>query len=552
MRGKLLTFFLVLLMSSTIWFACTRDESPLRPSPPTAVEGDEGSRLYEWAIGPIEGITTVWHSAPEVISVPVGTRLLMACRGVPESDFLWANAHELRRNGETSIAEYRIVQAGSVQVQVIVSPQPTGKGKERQKQTVISPTHVCLVEGVDVSPAAVAVRGISALASDLALPIEASNAELREVFSTNPARLRKTGPAAYRTAVQRPFEIAVVAADPRLAGLIEIRVPGQRPQLSTRASISIERPGLYTVSAGPPAHSQDLQIQTYSVAITKERAGTIAEDRMQVFHARTEPRGYEDDVTWLACSRNGSVAPVVGHGATFATTFNNPWGVVEGTSLISEWVGVRADNATLIQDQVASGWSYPFDGGTHRFAIQGNARAMFVASDANIDAITIVAQNGAGQDLPGTATALQPGTSLNVFFPEAVCYAIRLPNHPGALNAAGSYSVGDLNTPGVGWSDRGCLGTSNELLKGTASGNYTVRLAAKNSNGDSECFVWLECWVYNKNWEQGMKQLDILLGPGEDKTLAGTCAANQNTIFWVRCVSSSGKCRITVIETKTP
>jgi len=68
-------------------------------------------------------------------------------------------------------------------------------------------------------------------------------------------------------------------------------------------------------------------------------------------HRDHGPPGFENNVNWLASTKLGTATPTLGHGAAFTTTFSDTFGEING-SVISNWLGVKADNVTVGQDQI--------------------------------------------------------------------------------------------------------------------------------------------------------------------------------------------------------
>ncbi|MCH8251641.1 MAG: hypothetical protein IID36_04240, partial [Planctomycetes bacterium] len=56
-------------------------------------------------IGPIDGMTTAWHTAPTHTGIPLGTNLLVQQTGPPQATVIWTNAVEVATNDLGSLAE---------------------------------------------------------------------------------------------------------------------------------------------------------------------------------------------------------------------------------------------------------------------------------------------------------------------------------------------------------------------------------------------------------------------------------------------------------------
>jgi len=97
-------------------------------------------------------------------------------------------------------------------------------------------------------------------------------------------------------------------------------------------------------------------IDTYKVSITSHQIGrdAISDDVPVTFVAKTDPPGHEQDITWISSTKFGIAEPVVGHGPTFTVEFHSTVGLDDPVTP-STWLGVRADNAVLVQDQFIFG-----------------------------------------------------------------------------------------------------------------------------------------------------------------------------------------------------
>ena len=341
------------LAVNVIWSSCGRDHSVEPRDRRVTVEGDEGSARFDWAIGPIPGLTTAWHAAPASLTVPVGTRLLLKCGVGPQSDVVWVNAQEVRRTGDGSIAECSVTQAGPHRVQVVVTtPDMFGTKKRDRAANTSELVRSCVVNGVSASVENMYVRGFAVSVRHPDIPSTPSNWQMMRLFADNPAKLTRVNPDYYRTSVDSELLFDVDIADTRFLDLIEVRVQGQRPCLASDATFSPSKRGRYLVSVGPPATPREFTLETYSVEIASHHRhrDIVPDDTPVTFVARTDPPGYEDEITWLAMTQLGRVAPIVGTGPTFTVAFSGTRGVDPATRLWGQCVGVRADNAVFLQD----------------------------------------------------------------------------------------------------------------------------------------------------------------------------------------------------------
>jgi hypothetical protein len=356
MRGTLVLccfFFLAIV----VFPACT-DSPPSAPEQPVTVEGDEGSQLFPWALGPIEGVTTVWHPAPAEITVPIGTTIRLKCADPVDSDLKWNDSFRLERAVDGTIATVQVMKEGVLEVSVRSERRHEGGGdKQKPGQATAMVVHSCRIIGVALALDAIKASGISVSAATPVLNDQSTNTETMRAFFEGGNRtqsisvVREVHPGHYVTARSRIVEIAARAEDSRFASLMEVRVPGYRPSLGT-IEVLLATTEKHVVEAGPPHHPRRITIETYHVRITEPKAGSsIEEGKPVVFTAVTEPAGFENQITWLSSTRFGTGAPVLGRGPRFAATFRDIWGPHPESGATSEWLGVRADDAVFDQDE---------------------------------------------------------------------------------------------------------------------------------------------------------------------------------------------------------
>lgn len=362
MRGNTLVCLLLLAsITVAVWIGCTDDPVRQPTEAVTPMEGDDGAGLYDWAIGPIDGITTVWHQTPKEITVPVGTTLRLKCADPTNADITWSNAAELTSDDGGSIAEVRVERTGSFEIAVESSSSGGGVGGSKGKPGGLTPTilHSCIITGVAVAAKDIRVGTVSLKASPFTLSESSSNEETMRTFFAGGVRFQEISqpqeiaPDRYVSAVGRMLVLDATAEDARFTSLIELRVPGARPRLAGRTDVMLAAPGKTVISVGPTANPRRIVIETYGVTITSPAQGqSVPEDQAVTFRAKTTPPGYEKFITWVSSTKHGSALPVVGHGPTFVATFSNTWGPHDEIPNITyQWLGVRADNATLNQDQ---------------------------------------------------------------------------------------------------------------------------------------------------------------------------------------------------------
>ncbi len=293
-------------------------------------------------IGPIPGLTTVWHVAPETMSIPVGTTLTFKTRVPAGASLAWTGATELV-NGDWSFAECSLDETGSYTVRVTtVFPNGSEVG-----ESVVIDVVATTVEQIRVSPIRASVAAVTLDPSDL-------NASTQEYFfGSSIAELRKVSSTRYRTSTNRPVRLSVEVEPASFASLMEWRIPGRPPRLGRVRQVSHQVPARQWIEVGPPANSPAVFLETYRVKITSHVSDhdVIPQGVPVTFTALTEPSGYEDEITWLASTKYGSSDPVLGQGPEFTVRFYDTWGPHPLFDEPFQWLGVKADGTVYNQDQ---------------------------------------------------------------------------------------------------------------------------------------------------------------------------------------------------------
>lgn len=330
------------LFALVLWVACSDDRglnappnAPVEPATP-ATSDIAGDALL--AVGPIEGLTTVWHAMPERVVAPVGADLVFRCRVPSQVVVRWDGATESGRTENGSFASYRVEAAGLKQIEVRLADSEDDQLSRRTR------AHTIIVEGVDVSGQGIRVEPISASAAPIELDESTPSREaMRYLFGGSTGEFEEIGPASYRTSVDREIDLRLEVTPAAFAPMIEWRIDRVPVSLGDNASVAIDQPGLHVVSAGPPGLQAEIRITTYEVFVHGPNA--IPAGEPVTFSATTRPRGFEDRITWVAGSLYGTATPVLGKGASFVVQFDNVIGPNQ-----DQCYGVRADNQASIVD----------------------------------------------------------------------------------------------------------------------------------------------------------------------------------------------------------
>jgi len=307
-------------------------------------------------VEPIEGLTQARHIAPHEFAVPLGTtvRFRQACD--PAARVRWDGADFVAGERTASIAERTMSFVGTFLIRANIT-----KGAERI-------SNVCRVKVVNVPLSAVRVVSVQPVVSPVLAHEQLSNLMTMGYFfgeSIAPVRFirpmpRRGGAKAnpsgdvetvdrFHTSINRSILFDIVTTPPGFEPLMEIRAHGHPSVTRSDGPIKFENPGVHRITVGPLHHEKELKIETYRVTILghDQGAGVIPEGVPVTFQAVTDPPGYEDGITWLTSTKYGTATPVWGHGPTFTAQFDHTFGPDDGF----QWLGVKADNTVINQDQ---------------------------------------------------------------------------------------------------------------------------------------------------------------------------------------------------------
>lgn len=548
MRGKLyIPAVLSVLAVTSLWLACSRDDSPIQPAERSfPIEGDERADLFEWAIGPIEGITSVWHPAPKELTVPVGTVLRLKCGSPSPVDVHWVNARQTKSVAFGSIAEFVVDRPGRFEIRVDAEVGNTGGGtgsKKRGPSGTSSTLHECVVNGVATSVRDIGVRELKAWVDPLILTESASNYETMTAFYgiryQIVSKFREVEPGHYRTAVKRDIRFDATATDSRFTSLIEARVPGQRPRLAMSFDAIFETPGKHTVSVGPTANPKSVVIETYEAVITNHESykTIVPEGELVTFRAKTNPPGFEKEITWVSSTKFGRATPVLGEGPSFTVRFENTWGPHPENGLPFQWLGVRADNATFDQD-TKCGDSVPYDGADHvvHTLSPPDSSVTIVSSPSNSDSVDLVLKDSLGNDL--MVVRLAPGDGMTVTDGRAATACVRTPAVGGAACLAVNQATWTVNAP-----KNAAVDGMKAFLTSRGPGRWTYHV--KNIG---ECPVFVR---FGLNGNLSAPRDSLVTGDGRDFT-SSVQGNNDSGSMVIFCIRANHTCEAEVTRVSVP
>lgn len=296
------------------------------------------------SIGPIPGMTTAWHDAPETIPIPFDYRstLTLRHRMLPGGSITWDGALQVSNSGGWSYAVCHPEAAGPHVVSVEYVAADGRKFENR-----------FLIQVVRIRPEDIRVS-ISASVDPIVLDeSDLNGSTYRYVRAQSIAALRKPSENHFRTSIRRWVNLSAEVDPPVFAPLIEWRdAEGKATHLGPIARVRHATPKVDLMSVGPVANPQTVRLETYSARITSHGSfqDIIPEWRPVTFKAVTDPPGFEEDITWLASTKYGRSDLVMGQGSEFTVQFEDTWGE-SSAGLVTQWLGVRADNGVFNQDQ---------------------------------------------------------------------------------------------------------------------------------------------------------------------------------------------------------
>ena len=291
-------------------------------------------------IGPVAALTTDWHASPRASAIPLGTTVQFRIKDSRDFYVQWIGAREVERRGSWSIAEAHFQTPG---------PQVVGVRYINPYEEEIE--EIATFDVIDLSLQPLRISPIEMTAEPMVFDAANPNADTMRYFfqGSSIAQVRRLAEDRYLTSSNRWMDVSVEVEPAAFAPLLEWRLNGEAQiALGAQLHMRVFPPREHRIAVGPLTHERAASLQTYLVHITSHQTDDDIPDGVPVtFTAVTEPAGHEDLITWMASTKYGHCAPLLGEGPSFTTVFDNTFGE-DG-----QWLGVRADNAIVSQDSKA-------------------------------------------------------------------------------------------------------------------------------------------------------------------------------------------------------
>ncbi|MEM7228908.1 MAG: hypothetical protein AAF432_08845 [Planctomycetota bacterium] len=313
----------------------------------------------EVLMGPIDGLTTGWHKVPEQTAMPLGTVVELRA-SVPEAAAVtWSNAYQTLRTDTTSFATAVLTNTGMTPVSVRVDFQ----GK-RYKADLMWDVQPVALQDIGVAN----IRVVEETIVDPHLDgMALNNWTMDHYFGASVASVTELLPGRYLTSIQKNVTVEADVHPAEFAPLVEWRDNGVAKRLGTSVTLPINTVGLHALEAGRPGKSAEADVIAYQTVITSHNVQPIINDPDQEYFeegtkigltAVTIPAGYEEHITWMTSTKYGTAEPVLGSGPNFYCVFNSTVGH-EADGSMFQWLGVKADNHVMGQDQKSGACCLP-------------------------------------------------------------------------------------------------------------------------------------------------------------------------------------------------
>lgn len=328
------------------WSALHTTAAPPIDSPPDALNVTPLIRTGLLCIGPVPGLTTAWHVAPQTTGFPEGVAASFKVAAAPAATVTWVGAKETARDQFWSYALCPPMREGIHLVESSVSEGADGEPM----------ACVCTLTVIGGSPPALTSGVIGVDLDPLPpldlMPVEDANAiAVALYFGPSIAQIVPVSAGHHATSVDRVVPMTAPGLAPAaFAPLIEWRLDGVAHSLGPQTKLAVSRPGQHVVQAGPPsAPAQHLLTTWRTSLVLPSEPKALQSDVPLLCLAKTDPAGFEGQITWLAATKYGQSKPMLGKGTLFAAEFADTFGPWPGGGEW-EWFGVKADNASMGKD----------------------------------------------------------------------------------------------------------------------------------------------------------------------------------------------------------
>jgi hypothetical protein len=303
-------------------------------------------------VGPIEGLTTAWHTAPQQTAIPLGSVVEFRVNAPIGATVSWQNAVQTLRTDSSAFAVAICTQPGVDNIGCRVDFNGNRYKADLEWNVVPVQLSDIVVRSLNVQE-----ESITALPHLTGMDLNIWS--MGHYFGDSVASVTQISDGRYITSINNGITVHADVYPAEFAPIVEWRDNGVAKALGASNNLSLNTIGAHRLDAGRPAASETVDVVTYKTVITSHNVQPIINDPNQEFFpeatkigviAETIPAGYESHITWIASTKYGEVSPALGHGPVFYTVFRATVGT-EPNGQLFQWLGVKADNHAMGQDQ---------------------------------------------------------------------------------------------------------------------------------------------------------------------------------------------------------
>ncbi len=306
----------------------------------------------DFMIGPIPGLTTGWHVAPTETAIIANVSVQFWARADLAAAVAWSGATEVRRDENGSTAECSLSSLERLAIDCEVR-----QGDELMEYRSILDVSDIPVDEIGATPIVARVFPFDVrdyTEEELEdLPEELLEGQTAQAYwNGSIAGLYEVAPDRYVTSIERELELVAATDSPEFTSLLEWRIDGKPQRLGDTLLQTFEDRSWHTVSVGPPAHAQQIDIGTYEVVVTGHTPeGEIVDGVPVTFTAEVRPAGLglEDEILWISYTKFGNARPILGRGPEFTVRFDDTIVYSPYNDKPYQKIGVRADNGITYQ-----------------------------------------------------------------------------------------------------------------------------------------------------------------------------------------------------------